>query len=566
MRLLSLELIGQYKGLKDQYFDFRNTEGNILALIGLNGSGKSQLIELIAETFSYLERKQRKDFKTRNWFDFEIKLSYFVSEVDQELHGQEYLVWIDIQGRVYCTENEKEFFDLDNLPLPSHVIGYSSGLNENLQRAFMKNSIQYLDVMNAKRRLEERISNIQNSQIVYENDNFGINAEKFFQQQIEDIYSYYKTRHPGIFPEIGEFRLSDSFSIGLRATPVPMVKYLDHDSTSLLLTSLGILGANDQQNIFSKEQRFQNIHAVKFQYDVRKFTHDAGVLLDIARLIQCIGGVKNRYFKALTDKTSDDFYNQFELDYLKGEIYLDFSVPAIRNQLREVFSEPRILFEKLYRMQLLGAEFWPSELKKALRSDKFDGSVKKPQKWIAPIQVLSLELKDIRNQIITFDDLSDGEAQLLQIMAMSAVFKESRALFLLDEPETHLNPAWRTYFYSYLEDTITIFDNDPNPWVQFFISTHSPFMISSLKRTSVFFFERNHNGLIETRPTDEETYGASFDVIIKRYFGLRSLISHSVIDEIREQLEYGDAHAKQWIEDNLGLSAERAYLIKKLSH
>lgn len=41
MRLLSLELIGEYKGLKDQYFDFRNTEGNILALIGLNGSGKS---------------------------------------------------------------------------------------------------------------------------------------------------------------------------------------------------------------------------------------------------------------------------------------------------------------------------------------------------------------------------------------------------------------------------------------------------------------------------------------------------------------------------------------------
>lgn len=29
MRLLSLELIGQYKGLKDQYFDFRNTERNI---------------------------------------------------------------------------------------------------------------------------------------------------------------------------------------------------------------------------------------------------------------------------------------------------------------------------------------------------------------------------------------------------------------------------------------------------------------------------------------------------------------------------------------------------------
>lgn len=46
---------------------------------------------------------------------------------------------------------------------------------------------------------------------------------------------------------------------------------------------------------------------------------------------------------------------------------------------------------------------------------------------------------------------------------------------------------------------------------------------------------------------------------------MQQSLSHSVIDEIREQLKFGDAQAKQWIEDNLGLSAERAYLIKKLS-
>ena len=62
-----------------------------------------------------------------------------------------------------------------------------------------------------------------------------------------------------------------------------------------------------------------------------------------------------------------------------------------------------------------------------------------------------------------------------------------------------------------------------------------------------------------------ETYGASFDVLIKDLFELRSLISQSVVDEIREQLKLGDGHAKEWIENNLGLSAERAYLLRKLS-
>jgi len=83
MRLLSLELIGQYKGLKDQYFDFQNTEGNILALIGLNGSGKSQLLELIAETFAYLERKQREDFITRTPLPFGVNVQYLIKSQNQ---------------------------------------------------------------------------------------------------------------------------------------------------------------------------------------------------------------------------------------------------------------------------------------------------------------------------------------------------------------------------------------------------------------------------------------------------------------------------------------------------
>jgi len=165
------------------------------------------------------------------------------------------------------------------------------------------------------------------------------------------------------------------------------------------------------------------------------------------------------------------------------------------------------------------------------------------------------------NNCIEFDDLSDGEAQLIQILSMASIYKDSRTLFLLDEPETHLNPSWRTYFHSYIEDVICA-DNDR---VQLFISTHSPFMVSSLNRKNVYQFRRNNNGIIDMQVVQNETYGASFDVLIKDLFELRSLISQSVVDEIREQLKLGDGHAKKWIENNLGLSAERAYLLRKLS-
>ncbi|MFL7025220.1 ATP-binding cassette domain-containing protein [Enterovibrio norvegicus] len=80
MRLVSLSLQGQYKGLKDQAFDFAESQGQVIALVGLNGSGKSQLLELIGECFAYIERAQRRDFKVKKGLNFGFILEYLVHE------------------------------------------------------------------------------------------------------------------------------------------------------------------------------------------------------------------------------------------------------------------------------------------------------------------------------------------------------------------------------------------------------------------------------------------------------------------------------------------------------
>lgn len=179
-----------------------------------------------------------------------------------------------------------------------------------------------------------------------------------------------------------------------------------------------------------------------------------------------------------------------------------------------------------------------------------------------PLVVDELILGDEQGRQVDYNEISDGEAQFMQILAATKLFSnQSRGLFLYDEPETHLNPSWRTCFHSFVEDAVGI-ESDK---AQLFISTHSPFMVSSLKRNNVYQFYRSDNGLIDMKVVQNETYGASFDVLIKDLFNLRSLISQSVIDEIREQLKKGDDHAKEWLENNLGLSAEKGYLIKKLS-
>lgn len=570
MRLLSLRLDGQYKGLRNQTFDFSYADGNIIAFIGLNGSGKSQLLELIAEAFSYLERYLRQDFKSRNWFDgIELELYYSNQAYDTETLTYLYKITISQSGSVQLTKNGQQIdpsnqddYDIDKI-LPSQIIGYSSGLNENLQRAFMKNAIQYLDAMNAKRAWEMRLTAIKKN---WDEKGKELTESdlKLYDSQISIAYAHYKNRYPGIFPTLPEdVSVTENLELGLRATPLPRLKYIDHDTTGLLLTSLGIIKDEDQKSIWMKKQRFSKIHSVTIKYDLRKFTHDAGALLDMAKLVNCIGGIKSKdFFTSSNSKTSEEFFNQFELDYLVGEITINFSDPIIQNAIADAFFEPAILFEKLYRLQLLGAEFWPIDMKRQLRQDKFQGSIKKPQKWASPIKIMSLRLTTGSN-CIEFDDLSDGEAQLIQVLAMAAIYRDKRALYLLDEPETHLNPSWRTYFHIYLDEIVN--ESAKNERLQLFISTHSPFMISSLKRNNVYYFRRNQDGTIGMNTAQNETYGASFDTLIKDLFELRSLISQSVIEDIREQLKHGDSHARDWIEKNLGLSAERAYLIRKLS-
>lgn len=546
MRLLSLELIGKYKGLENQYFDFRNTEGNILALIGLNGSGKSQLLELIAETFAYLERKQRGDFITRTPLPFGVNVQYSIKNQNQI--EEVILVNIDKQGNVnsyQITEDGERHILLLGAPLPDFIVGYASGLNENLQRAFMKNSLQYFEIKKISAQRQKKLSN-------------DINEE-----QVSLVNKKFLEKYPHIFDNLYSEDYDQENYLSLReVNPQPSnLIYLDYDSAGLLLLSLVLLPLEKVEQIFG-ELGFKYPIKAKIYYDLRSGVIDTDAIRDVKMLVRSVG--ENNIFPN-GNRTTNDQYDQYELNFLAGTIELDFSNPSILNNLREAnYDDPRSFFLRLLKLQQLGDKKWPITNRRKLAKDDFIETVKTPLKTQLPLSVVELRFLNNKNQEVCFDDLSDGEAQLMQVLAASTIFGLGQSLFLFDEPETHLNPSWRTYFHTYLENALNINGEDAED-SQIFLSTHSPFMISSLKKENVFFFERNHNGLIDLKPVNDETYGASFDVIIKRYFGLKSLISHSVIDEIREQLKLGDAQAKQWIEDNLGLSAERAYLIKKLS-
>ncbi|ELB2862026.1 AAA family ATPase [Vibrio alginolyticus] len=587
MRLLSLKLDGQYKGLKNQYFDFHCTQGNIVALIGLNGSGKSQLLELIAEAFAFLERRQRKDFKVKTPLGFGFELTYQLGGTTDHSAGSlgmECGSPLAVAGgisqprfKVTLNQTSKEpsafvwladtwnEIRIEELELP-YIVGYSSGQNENLQRSFMKNAVQYFDNMrirlNRRKELNTKLNDAQISDI---NKRYLKRAPHLFEPEDSYFESRYLTTDSGeqLRAEAGEPLEVESYLLDLREYPTALSKcvYLDYDCAGLALASLALLPTGDIDTILS-EITFKYPKELVLHYDLRGDVAGRDEVRDI-QLLARIAGEDN--IEGLSQRTTDTQYEVFEMNYLSGLITLNLDDPDIKEQLNDAsYGEPAAFFRRLYKLQQLGVKSWLGVTRQKLRRDNFDGTVKKPLKTKLPLSVERLVLADGSGRKVCLDDLSDGEAQLIEVLATARIFSPERTLFLFDEPETHLNPSWRTYFHSHLSKAMVLSDND-EAQAQVFLSTHSPFMVSSLKREDVLFFERDDDGLIQMEPVGSQTYGASFEVLIKKHFGLQSLISQTVIEEIREQLKQGDAQALEWINEHLGMSPEKAYLVRKLS-
>ena len=118
----------------------------------------------------------------------------------------------------------------------------------------------------------------------------------------------------------------------------------------------------------------------------------------------------------------------------------------------------------------------------------------------------------------TFDlnQLSDGEKNLIALigdiarrltMANPDINNplEVEGIILIDEIDLHLHPKWQRIVAQKMPD---IFPN-----CQFFISTHSPQVISHIKPESIFVLQNIDNEIQIMRPS--ETYGMSIDRVVE---------------------------------------------------
>jgi len=85
---------------------------------------------------------------------------------------------------------------------------------------------------------------------------------------------------------------------------------------------------------------------------------------------------------------------------------------------------------------------------------------------------------------VTFRELSEGEQQLLTVLGLLRFTAEDESLFLLDEPDTHLNPRWSVDYISYLKQFIAS-GAKKEETSHILLTTHNPLAIAELDREQV---------------------------------------------------------------------------------
>jgi predicted ATPase len=132
---------------------------------------------------------------------------------------------------------------------------------------------------------------------------------------------------------------------------------------------------------------------------------------------------------------------------------------------------------------------------------------------------------------VSYGEMSEGERQLLTVLGLIRLSRSKRTLFLLDEPDTHLNPRWQ---YDYLE-LIQKWAGKSDDRCQILLTTHNPLMIGSLRKEQVRALSMRKDGGIEAREPDDDPIGIGVEGLLKsELFGLRSTLAPAVLAKIDE--------------------------------
>jgi len=557
---LTIETAGGFRSLPQGFeIKFHTREEGMeyfrpFCFAGLNGSGKSNVLEALAAIFYHLEFCvgwfQPKSFETHftraTSTPDAFTLVYLIGQHDRKYYTLYYFDQVTITKKVgqepqmfirpYPFDHTVEEREVSLQPsknrkqaaegkryLPAHIVGYSSGENEILSIPFIKSRLVHLDeYKQATQDKYERYEEPENS-LIYIDSNMG--------QAVLLVCLLFENEQ----------------------TLAPI---RDVENTGIV--DLKSFRMTIRLHQFSFQKEGENVLQLIEQEQIYKLKQCATSWFSDGKILYL------DFF--VTQATKDAFRYHFNNNAFEA-----FQLFRLLYELNAHFIDEKNV-EKVYQSQGVYTDW------------KIPEGLPDQDVFHFEDFYLIKELKGSGKKIdLLLRNLSDGEHQFLHTMCICLLLKERRALLLLDEPETHFNPSWRARFIKILNDSIEASNKGERPNGSFnihllkdvLLTSHSPFIISDCLPDNVILFERDREGkvrAIKVRDMDESfnTFGTSVEIILERLFNYTQSIGDFSNTEL-EEINFDQIKTREKIEEvkkklrTLGESIEKDMVLARLN-
>lgn len=490
-----------------------------LCFVGENGSGKSRLLQCLAEIFCWLDARTRlfrRDREAEIGFRFELEYEIYSVNGPRRIFARNSedikrpeIVELNPDGEESPIEDDEGIRSV----LPAFVVGYTSGDNETLSVPFLDVKADYAAEVRERalfrRWKREDIPDLRLVMMDY-HSNLSILVANFLLQdskRLEQLEGYVRTE--GI----------DSFRIIIQTKHQAAKKKIE-------------VRIEDAEGRITQETRV----GVQLVPQLEEYVQQ------LKRCSTCYD------YQSSDDRWTFDFFVQ----------------PATREAFRHFFSTAYNLCMALQRLSMLNELIVPGKHRDKIAKIRRDERiVMKPLTSAEEDKVFRFDSVRLRikgaDEPLDYISISDGEHQFAHIFGTLLMFDQPNTLFLLDEPESHFNPRWRINFVPLVNKIAR------GKHHCLLLTSHAPFVISDCKAQNVYVFKRREDGKgVTVAAPKSETYGASYDRLLEDVFGVKPPVSRKSLAELRHLQHEGTKEEIEKALAGFGDSSVKFYLYQRL--
>lgn len=568
MKLLRLKLNVDFRSLAAGFevhflreWDYaRRFEFHPYCLAGRNGSGKSNVLEALAAIFYHIECIYL-DYRPDGFeFDAETNPDGFrAEEATPDAFELEYFLPADglvplglspkstdrAVAHIRITKtvgqrpeihwlNRADFEDTDKTELsrtevkaclPKYILGYSSGHNEILSLPFFKMRFIHFDEYRDHVAKDVPYDGKPEGRVIYLDDQFS--------QAI--LLCHF------LFPSEAVTKVFQE-KIGLKGIRRFRIIIRRHHRLPVAAERLQSMNPEDQKDPAKNKVE---LTAKLAGHHNEKNEHQLGL---IDKLIKCSTTHYEDFSPYKEDEGSDLLLDYWVNEETRKAFQFHFGVWVDGSEEMTKAASALNLFQSLQTLLTLNYYQVSDETKAELyRSDSLyvNETIPMPASNERIMRFKDFEIiKDDVTAKLYGKALSDGEHQLLHTIGLCLLFRHQPALFLLDEPETHLNPDWRASYVSTLRAALEADAATSNVMRELLLTSHSPFVISDCQKEHVLVFTKDPDTRKVTWDIpDFNTFGASANAITIKVFGRKETVGDyalSKLEALRDRLNSGE--------------------------